>query len=82
MLAILEESGNKSKVMTAAMNQEEVEAFTVLNNHQNVLMTIMMGKEFCLNGTDLSSEEVNCDRIKGRSIFSSLHSTVFLSYIS
>lgn len=28
-------------------------------------MTIMTGKEFCLNGTDLSSEEVNYNRING-----------------
>lgn len=74
------ENRNKLKVVTAAMNQNEILAFLVLNNHQHGFVTIMTGKEFCLNGTGLKE---NCHRIKGGGvIFSSLLSAVFLSYIS
>lgn len=86
MPAIPEESRNKLKVTTAAMNKHEKQAFLVLSSHPHGLVTIMTGKELSLNGAGLSSEEVNCNRIKagqgGAAIFSSSPSTVFLSEIS
>lgn len=78
MPAILEESRNKLKVMTAAMSQNEMQASLVLHNDLHGFVTIMTGKKFCLNGTDLSSEEVKGNRLKGGvAIFSSLSQLYF-----
>lgn len=82
MPAILEESRNKLKVETAAMNQHEMQAFLVLSNHPHGVGTIMTGTELSLNGAGLSSEEVNCNRMKRGAIFSSFPSTVFLTETS
>lgn len=65
MPASPEESRNKPKVMTAAVNQSDTWACLVLKNHQHGPVTVMTGEELRLNGTGLSSEEVDCNRIKG-----------------
>lgn len=65
MPASPEESRNKLKVVTAARNPRGTWAGLALNDRQLGFATITTGKELCLNGTGLSSEEVNCNGIKG-----------------